>query len=226
MAGTPPPFNPYPEAPVVKKGVSPWVWIVGLVLLLCIMMGIGGFLMCRNVANVGFSTARCAIMFDAVGDAMLAYADQNGGKLPPADGWQEAIAAGYTEKRNQIANDEDLKDAGPFKGMIEQFIPPPIEGELVCQTGSTATVVTYNAEVAGKKLSDITNRGNTVLLWERNGTGRNQTAAYVKQSADSGPQIMGDHREWFVVFADGNGNASDSSSEFRIETGSTSGTGN
>ncbi|MBX3097346.1 MAG: hypothetical protein KF812_10830 [Fimbriimonadaceae bacterium] len=214
MAGTPPPFNPYPEAPAAKKGISPWVWITGLVLLLCILFGVGCTLMMRNVGSQVSQTAKCAITFEFVSKSILAYAAENDNTFPPAENWQQTIAPYYDRLYNKAFSDEEMKDAPGFmKGFISGFMPPKSTEPMQCVTGSTITVVTYNADIAGKKFNDIPDRSSTVLLFEQKGSGLSTTAPYQKQSDTDAPKIMNEKRDWFIIYADGDGNASGSSSE-------------
>ena len=218
MAGTPPPFNPYPEAPSAKKGVSPWVWILGLVLLLCIVFGVGCTLMMRNVGSQVSQTAKCAITFEFVSKSILAYAAEHDNTYPPAENWQQAIAPYYDNLYTKAFSEEEMQDAPGFmKGFISGFMPPKSTEPMECVTGSTITVVTYNSEIAGKKFNDIADRSSTVLLWEQKGSGLRMSGPYQKQTDADAPKIMNEKREWFIIYADGDGNASGSSSEMNFD---------
>lgn len=193
------------------------MWIISLVLLLCILFSVGGFLVCSNIARQVGPTIQCSGTFELASTAVLAYASENDNTLPNADTWQEDVRPYYERLYQKVMGDEGTKEIpGLFRGTIESFIPKKSTEPWTCQTGTTITVITFNSDLSGKKFGDIADRSSTVMLWEMKGEGINMAAPYTKPGDADRPSVGYSPRDWFVVYADGGGNAHASSTETNL----------
>jgi hypothetical protein len=166
-----------------------------VVVAFCAVLGVAGFFMANGVWNNAIKPmASCMVTFDTARDAMLAYADEHDGKLPPADKWQEAIKP-YYERIAAKLDGEEIPD-----GMG----PDPIDGTLDCEFGSAKTGIAYNSAVAGMKLNDIRDKAGTALLFEVTKPGVNLVAKYDPNRTEKPPKFMMNDREWTIFYVEGN----------------------
>ena len=66
----------------------------------------------------------------------------------------------------------------------------------------------FNQDLGGKKLSDIKNASEAILLWEDTQSGRNLSGKYAHKQPTSDMTIAGEKREFIKITLDG---------EFRLE---------
>lgn len=215
-------------APPSKSGVSPIVWILLLVVALCLVMGVGGLVMCRSVVGQATETAGCAITGSMIQKATLAYAQEKG-QLPPAATWQDDIRPYYGRLHGKMKSemDKEMEGAPGFAtDMVKGMIPPGPDEEWVCKTSGRLTGLFYNKDVAGKTLAQITDKAGTPLVFEADlptdGNRKNLNMAYAKQDPKKAPKILNERRDWLVIHFEGDpdfGKSSSSSSmDFDFKT--------
>lgn len=175
---TPPQF---PGAPKKSKtGVILGGIALAIVLCCC---GCGGafFYFGRGLVGNAFGMIGCSMAVDQQRDALLAYAEKHGGKLPPASGWQDSIKPYVVERRQS-------KEEMPFS-------VPSVSEDYCDKTAETS--ITYNSAIAGKKLADIKEPMGTVALFETPGRGRNKAAPFAEAPFAQSPKIVaGQGRGW------------------------------
>lgn len=166
----------------------PWI-IGGGVLVCCIgpiaLIGGGGYIGLQATKPI----VGCTIAMTGISRALQDYTKANGGKLPSAATWQTDIAPYY---------DKMLKNesAGPFT------IPTSTE-PFGCGEGSSKTSFAFNAAYAGKKLSEIKNPDDVILVFETTGTPQmNKSGSYKDLGKAASPKIFGQPRGWFALNAD------------------------
>lgn len=192
--------------PPEPKGRNRTLWIVlGILAFLgcgcCGLFGYFGYIAVRDVMPV----ASCGVTAEAVREAMLAYAEENDGNLPPAATWQDDIRPYYEKIYNEFDKDQ------PFS------LRPP-DGEWGCDAGNTSTRFVFNSELAGAKIDEIKDPKDTILLFETDKAGRNLSDKYVKQPDESGPPlIFGQNRPWLALPVKGDANISFRGGKMRIE---------
>lgn len=182
----PPPFETHGMPVQKKKSPLPWI-ILGGVVVCCIgpilASGAGLFALFKGASPM----VGCTIAMTGLSRAMEDYAKANGGKLPPAASWQSAIAPYY---------DKSLKgeDAGPFK--IPQSNAP-----FACDD-SAKTAIAFNTAFSGKKLADIKDREDAIILFETNGAPvMNKAEAYKDPGMANSPKIFNAPRGWMGLNA-------------------------
>lgn len=215
-------------APPSKSGVSPIVWILLLVVALCLVMGVGGLVMCRSVVGQATETAGCAITGSMIQKATLAYAQEKG-QLPPAATWQDDIRPYYGRLHGKMKSemDKEMEGAPGFAtDMVKGMIPPGPDEEWVCKTSGRLTGLFYNKDVAEKTLAQITDKAGTPLVFEADlptdGNRKNLNMAYARQDPKKAPKILNERRDWLVIHFEGDpdfGKSSSSSSmDFDFKT--------
>jgi hypothetical protein len=158
--------------------------IVGLI--------IGGVLVCCGLpilalggaAFWGFNKvgpmAKCGISIELMRNAVVAFADDNGGKLPTAATWQDQIKPYYAKELTRKKVKEN-----PF-GTISP------EGEWGCEAeDNVSTGIAFNAELSGKKLADIKDQGGTIVLFESAERKRNLSLKYDPKTFGKLPKRFG-----------------------------------
>src|SRR5690349_9485096 len=136
MSATPPPFQ-MPAPPQARATNSAnktcliiVLMVLGLVFALCAM----GFFVMKGFFGQVTKTASCAIMFNLVHDAAIAYSKEHGDKLPAAATWDKDIAPYYARLHKKIK--DEMSDAPSF---IEGFLPPAPGSDLQCQWDGRTT---------------------------------------------------------------------------------------
>lgn len=193
MAQTPPPFSPQEYAP--KRQSSPWLWILVGVVGFCVIGIVAvvalGFGAMRMASDIG----RCIITTGAVASSLDDYVKAKG-VFPPAETWQDDLAPFYKKQTDEMRKEMAKNPVG------EMFTPAEITAGLECNPGGPKTYLAYNPAVAGKKPSEITDPGKTVVIFEQLNGGMNISAPYKAQDPANAPRVGGDSRGWFVMFAD------------------------
>jgi hypothetical protein len=176
---TPPQF---PGAPKKSKtGLILGGLALAVVLCCC---GCGGLMMYygKDIVKTSTGFVGCGMGIQQSRDAMLQYAEKNGGKLPPAKTWQDSIKP-YLSKMVTPKSEEM-----PFKipGANDDF----------CDD-SANTSISMNAALGGKKLAEVKDQMGTILLFETPNRGRNKSAPWNELPFSSSPKvIMGVSRGW------------------------------
>lgn len=202
-------YAPPPSMPPAKKGLNPLVIITIILLLIVAPCVIGGILVANMFRGLGktmnetlMPTVSCAMNIEAARDALLAYAKDNGDKLPPAENWQKTIYPYYEKAIGPKISKENVDIPIIGKIEIKRF---PAEGEWTCgvtfdsKDQKKFTGVAYNTDVAGKKLSDIKDLAATIAIFETKEPKLNQAMKYAALNPVEAPKIMGERREWIMA---------------------------
>ena len=171
--------------PRKKNNALPFL-IIGGVLVCCLgpiaFIGGGSYFAFKGASPI----IGCTIAMTGISQAMRDYTAANGGKLPPANSWQTAIAPYYDKS---LTKDE----AGPFT------IPNSKE-PFGCGEGASKTAFKFNAEYGGKKLSDIKDPNDAILVYETNGPATmNGSGEYKDLGKAASPKIFNAPRGWFAI---------------------------
>lgn len=180
----PPMYGPAPRS----SGNKTWIIIGSFAFICCagvvvaaILMVTAGKGILKNVMSMG----GCTQSMEHLSRSLQTYAQEHGGKLPPAENWQKSLEAAYKKIPARSSKDN------PFKST-------DISGTMLCQDHEgTKTGIAYNTDVAGKKLADA--KFDTVTFFEVPDTGKNLARKYTELSKDSSPKIFGQSRGWISV---------------------------
>ena len=136
---------------------------LALAVILC-CCGCGGFLLYfgKGAFKGGIGMVGCSTGIVSQRDALLTYAEKNGGKLPPAKTWQDSIKPYVKKKKDEEAMGETMR-------------VPSAADDFCDQAGGTS--ISYNSAIAGKKLTEIEDKMGTIALFEVAGKGRNRSGA-------------------------------------------------
>lgn len=194
MTYTPPPYGEAPR----KKGTNPLVWIFVALGAFCCIAIIAFVGMGAAVFNQGKDMFPCIFTISTLNKSMKEYV-QDKGKFPDADKWQSELAP-YYNKSSKSFKDE-MKDApGPLKGMGDVA---DISMPVACNTSGTKTFISYNSEIAGKEMKDITDKDDTAMFYEDLVEKINASAPFKPKDFKDSPRMMGQPRGWYVVVVSG-----------------------
>jgi hypothetical protein len=204
MAG-PPPYGPRK-----RSNTTTIVFIVLGVCAVCCILGVGAtaFFGYWGYKNAKSSVA-CGLGFAEAAKAMEDYADAHGGKLPPADKWQDEIRP-YFAKRLAKDEEQGAKIFGSFDP----------NGVWTCKddAGKTPdTGIAFNTDLSGLKLSDIKNKTGTYILFEVPKTGMNLNIPYTDLNESESPKVMGKPRGWYRVNGNFEASSSNGGSNFNFK---------
>lgn len=159
------------------------------------LLGGGGFWAFNQMRG----TLTCTTGFTLAGQAIRQYANENKGVLPNAKTWQTDILKQYT------ALAEPMKSAGPVA-------PWAADAEWSCvASDGTKTGIAFNSDLSGKKLAEIQDELKTIVLFEVEKVGANQSEPFKERAAGTGPVfMMGQRRSWMTVNVAGNLDVKDS----------------
>ncbi|HWD41626.1 MAG TPA: hypothetical protein VG944_22475 [Fimbriimonas sp.] len=170
-------------APQPKKSkVGLIVTIVVLVLTCCCLIP-GIVVVSGGLQLFGSSKGLigCSISMTDWRDAVMAYAAAHNGKLPPAATWQDDVLK-YVKTSN-----------------VQPGFPVPQPSDDYCDK-QAATVISFNSDLAGKKVDSIKDQEGTVMLFEVAGSGRNKSAKWIERAQESAPKfIMSVPRGWIEI---------------------------
>ncbi len=184
----PPMYGPAPKS----SGNKTWIIIGSFALICCAGVIVAGILLLN--AGKGFmknviSMGGCTQSMEHLSRSLQTYAQEHGGKTPPAADWQKALAEAYKKIPNRSSKENPFKSAN-------------IDGTMLCQDHEgTRTGIAYNSDVAGKKLAD--EKFDTITFYEVPDTGKNLARKYVELSKDTSPKIFGQPRGWLTVNVSG-----------------------
>jgi hypothetical protein len=183
---SPPQFAPHSPAP--KKSNA--LLIVILVILgLCALCCVGMIILSMNVFGKMKNGIGCVMHFEFARKALSDYSNANGGKLPPADSWQDDIVQYYGKgKAGEKMSGGGILDFGDATK------------DLGCagDSGSPATGMAFNSDLAGKTVAEAKKNPTTVVLFEVPQTGRNIAMPFKAQPGQSPSKIMGQPRDWIT----------------------------
>lgn len=199
MQTSPPPFQGGAPAKSNSKIIL-WVSLAAVLLVVFLCGGLvwAAYSMVTGVGKSIGTVAQCPMTFELVSEATKAYAQENGGKLPPAKTWQKDIAPYYSKLAAKL--EKQMEDV-PFLKIKPQAITTP----LSCTMGTPAPAIAYNSEVAGKKLTEIKDPNSTVLFFEKLGTPAMNLAAAYKDTGEKA-KLFGEPRDLLKVYVEGNKN--------------------
>jgi hypothetical protein len=188
---SPPPFqgNEYRPQKPKKNGLLIVFAVLG-VLGVCCGLPIGaGLIYLPKLISSAASIGSCVINTQVMDESLKMYVKENKDTLPKAGEWQ-------TDLQKHFKLDESLKkDSGPLK----LWTP---SGVWSCKGDETETGFAFNDEFAGKKLSEIKDPSQAVLIYETKTVGFNQHGKYEQLPFDSAPKILGKKLGWMVITAD------------------------
>lgn len=177
-----PPPRPKSSTPLIL-GI-----VFGVLLLVCGGGAFALFFFGRTAIKDTGKMMACIVSFEAVQKAVIAYAQDHNGVLPKAETWQDDV-------KSYLQLDPDFKDLenSPF-----EFQAVTKDGEWCCTVSAEKkTGISFNDELSGKKLADITNPFETPLIFETEKVGRNLHAKYVELPNETAPKFFGTPRGWF-----------------------------
>lgn len=155
---------------------------VALILVAMYVVRAGAGLMKTQIGPM----VSCELRFSQGRDAMLLYAQDNGGRLPLAANWQDAVES-YLAKTH-VKSEEAM-------GMkIEPLVGGKDWGCRLPEGGLTG--MAFNKKLSGKKVSDIEDKANTILLFEIPKAKRNASEDYAPLPNSTSPKFMGQPRGW------------------------------
>jgi hypothetical protein len=207
MGPTPPPYNPPGSAK--KTSTTTIVLIVLGICAVCCVLGVVGF---GGLAWFGFNKAKnfatCTVGATELARAINDYADDHGGKLPDAKSWQDEVKPYFAKLAEQQT--KRVK----FIGTLDP------NGLWGCkdETGPGMSGFAFNSDLSGKKIADIPNKEEAIVLFEVDKPAMNLNMPYKDQPIANSPKIMGSPRGWIKVTVSGdvitNGRHSKSSVSF------------
>ena len=163
----------------------------------------------KNVFGQVTNTISCAGLFEITDASILSYAMEHNGKLPSSDTWQDDMAPYYKKHYDKVAVEDELP----------KFMRPPAPGEaLQCTWEGRTTGIAFNVELSGKEISKIKNPEKTVLLFETETTGKNQSMTFKEKPKSKAPKVMYNEKDWIVYYVEGNKNPFDSSDPSKAKT--------
>ena len=209
---SPPPYY----SPIPKK--SNTGLIVGLILgavVLCCVLPIG---VVGGLGFFGFTKAKgfvgCSFTFKNAQRAVLAYAAANHGSLPKAATWETDVKPYYAKEVKKHADEQKMFGSGSA------------EGTLGCSNDDgSITGISFNKGLSGKKLSEIKDPMDVVLLYEVATAGSNLNGEYKPQSFEKSPKIFNKTRGWYLAHVQGSPvivGRNGESTEFKVDTQSSS----
>lgn len=134
----------------------------------------------------------CMVEGTALRDALIKYANRNGGRLPSTTTWTQDAKDEFLRRRKElIALDVSLrgKEGVPWSDD---------DGPWGCHNGSRIQAFQYNADLAGTELKAIKNPQKTVLIFETPDT-TNGAKKYERRGDRTQPQVLGQLRDWLVM---------------------------
>jgi uncharacterized membrane protein YuzA (DUF378 family) len=185
-----PPPPPPPGYTPQRKNNTTLILVIILVVFgaMCVgmigLLGFGAWVGVRGAAPI----ISCVVGFEEVRQAVIAYSNDNGGRLPDADQWQDQVAPYYAK---------GAKDDIPFAQRMSA------EGDWGCKSGESMTGMAFNSELSGKLLSDIKDPRGTVLLFEIETPRRNASEPFKRRPKETAPKMFGTPRDWIVVRIEG-----------------------
>lgn len=190
MGPTPPPYEPMGKK---KTSTTTIVLIVLGVCAVCCVLGVAGV---GGLAWFGFNKAKnfatCTVGATEIAESLKEYSDDNGGKLPDAKKWQDEIKP-YLAKLT-----EETKK-------VKFIVPMDPNGLWGCkdETGPGMTGFAFNSDLSGKKVDDIPNKDEAVVVFEIPTASMNANQPYVVQPQSESPKMMGTPRGWITITANG-----------------------
>ena len=177
-----------------QKKSNIWLWIILGGLGLCCL---GGAALLGGGAYFGMKVAgpmvECMMSAEFLQKAVVAYAEDNGGKLPAADKWQDQVKPYY---ERIMSTKGDKMKGSPFK-------PFAADGDWGCKLDNDAhTTFAFNTALSGKKLDDIQNKSETVLFFEVDKSGRNVNQKYDPAKLGTPPKRFPE-AHWTTMSVDG-----------------------
>ena len=149
---------------------------IALVIVLCCCGGGGAlYYFGRGAIGKAMDLVGCSVSIEQHRAALVAYAAKHGGKLPPAAKWQDDVKAFVKPMEGQ-------NDPG------QPFTLPGPDADYCDASGNTG--LTYNRDLAGKKIDEIKEPYEAIVLFETPGRGRNKSGAWQEQPFASSPQVF------------------------------------
>lgn len=212
MGATPPAFHP----PQQQSGNKVWLWLLLIVVVFCILVMVGLFFSCKSLMNTGMGLVSCQMNGDLARNAILAYAAEHDGTLPPAATWQDDVMPNYERLYQKVMGHNSNEEIPEW---LNFNVAAPGEVLECALSGGKKTGFAYNSEVAGKKLADFTEPRTTVLVFETLTPSYNAYGSVKDRPADDPIlKFFGDKREWMDFFMEGSSDPFESgNSKFDFE---------
>ncbi len=200
MSTAPPPFK---SSEGQKRSSSKTFLIVFAVIGIpcCGLLGVGAYFFWNTFKALKrdlVPAMQCGVAFEDIRDAIVMYAHDHGDKLPDAKTWQDDVRPYYLKTRDRKFSQKE----NPFK-----FTRIPAEGLWGCRKDETSqTGIAYNSAFSGKKLDDVKDQYETVVLFEIEAP-RSNAAEPLRELPKSGaPRIFGHSRNWMRIPLKGKSN--------------------
>jgi|GEM_PF-1220205 len=198
---------PIPGSPLPRQGNSTLKILAVVLIFVGVPCILGGFFLTtmfkQGVKTLGSNIVpmvSCAYSYEQARDALLQYARDHDGKLPPAETWEDAVRPYFSKL---------VKDLPPGGKVLDQEFrikPFPTEGVWGCEVdGKVTTGIAFNQELGGLALTAIKNPGQTILLYEVAKPGRNLNAKYSPAPKSESPKMFGQPRAWITLHVEGEG---------------------
>jgi hypothetical protein len=168
---SPPPYRQ-------KKNNTVVIVLVALALAALCCCGVLGGGAWFGMSKVG-PLAKCGISMETIHEAIMDYAEANQGKLPNAATWQDDVKPFYVE-----ALKRDKSSENPF-GTLS---PDEVWG---CEADGGPTGIAFNADLSGKKLDDLKDKSDVVILFEAPGKKQNLSMKYDLKQLEPLPKRFG-----------------------------------
>lgn len=201
---TPPTFESGPQYQPKAPGSNVPRILLIIFLAVCVPCLIVMFFLVRmgfDFMKKGMGIVGCSTSMTYARDAMVDYAKDHNGNLPPAKAWQDEIYPYY--KKLMVDVTKELKDSPDFmKGALDEVdVLKDPKGQFGCLTGTDEkrTAFVYNEAIAGKSLAEVEKDAEIIWIFEADRTGPNQVGKYEKQDDKTSPKIMDKVRGWFTI---------------------------
>lgn len=172
-------------------------------MLLCVVGGAFGWRFFQGVAGQAINAVACGVDLQAARASIKKYASEHDGQLPPAATWQDDVKPYFETERNKL-EESDIVEAKAIGVDVRLSDPSGVWG---CHMGNGKwQAFVYSKDLAGKKISEVKNPTELVLLWEGPESGRNLTGQYEKKAPTSDMTIAGEKRNYLKITLDGDFN--------------------
>lgn len=181
-----------PDARGANTTTKTCLFVVVLSVAFCALSSFAAFFFGKNLWGELGSTFSCMAAFELNQKALLAYAEEHEGKLPPAATWQTDTKAYYERLRTKLVKE----------GMPAEFQPQASGQPFRCDWNGKETGIAYNTAIAGKKVDSIADPDKTALVFEVPSVKLDQAMSYT-EIKNTAPKLFMNRRDWIVYYIEG-----------------------